>query len=96
MGRSILGATPRVHKCAGESADAQRAQFNILGTLLGVAQHWTKVPWPDSRAKTTLLYNAATVQQRGFNCMFLYFVAVDVILIFWLNWWAGSNRQLDG
>jgi hypothetical protein len=28
--------------------------------------------------------------------MFLYFVAVDVILIFWLNWWAGSNRQLDG
>ena len=27
--------------------------------------------------------------------MFLYFVAVDVIFIFWLNWWAGSNRQLD-
>jgi len=28
--------------------------------------------------------------------MFLYFVAADVTLIFWLNWWCGSNRQLDG
>jgi hypothetical protein len=43
-----------------------------------------------------LLYNAATIQQKGFNSMFLYFVAVDVILIFWLNWWGGPNRQLDG
>jgi len=42
-----------------------------------------------------LLYNAA-IQQKGFNFMFLSFGAMDVILIFWLNWSAGSNRQLGG
>jgi len=43
-----------------------------------------------------LLCNATRVQQKGFISMFPYFVAVDVIFIFWLNWWVGPNRQLDG
>jgi hypothetical protein len=25
--------------------------------------------------------------------MFLYFVAVGVIFISWLNWWGGPNRR---